>query len=176
MTMQQLLISTDTFTTHQNRVHGARNLDNNPLQIHSPIPVRINLQQLFLKIPVSISLQDPSLLVVTRVTKDPTGEPGENAGAFLAMNRARNSPVCPISKLPSPLSALCYRFSHTRCQQKNKNNAERCLVCRLKPGSDFRQATKTHSLTPINPFAAAITRLGGGWQGKATQRRPDASP
>ena len=68
-------------------------------------------------------------------------ELGEDAGACLAMN----SPICPIPTPPSPLRTLFYRFSHTRCQQKNKNDAEQGLVHQPEPGSDFHWAAKTHT-------------------------------
>lgn len=100
---RQLHVSTSTFTTHQNRVCQARGLDDNPITItiHSLTPVRISFQQLYLKIPASGSPLAAGLL---RGSHKATGE---DAGACLAMNKERNSPICPISSFPNPLSALC---------------------------------------------------------------------
>lgn len=117
-------------------LHQARGSDNNPLPNHFPTPVKIHFHQFYLKTPVSTSLQDPPLLVVTWVTEAPTQKP-EEAGALLAMNSARNSPICPTFTFPKPVGALHYRFSHTRCQQKNKNNTKRCTsfkVVAIPPG------------------------------------------
>lgn len=88
-------------------------LDNNPLKIHSPAPLSINFQQVYLKIPVSTSLQSsPNLLVVAWVTEAPT-ELGGDAGTCLATKRATNSPNLSHIQISQPSQcAVLQVFAH----------------------------------------------------------------
>lgn len=84
-------------------------------------------QQLSLSAVLVLGLLFPLLLKLKFLqnTSPPLGfvcqeEQEEGAGACLAANRARNVPNVPYPNL----GTLRCSFSDTRCQQKNKNDAE----------------------------------------------------